>query len=109
MLNHQITTEFNQRKPPQQTVAVVVDMSKAFDNVNIHTLMYKLTQTDIPTTVTKIPPNYINGRQAWSTHFSTMRIKRMLIKIGVPQGGARSLNCLTFTLQIPLYRQNIHC
>ena len=41
-------------------------MSKAFDTVNIHTLDHKLTQIDIPSTVTKFLANYIKGRQAYT-------------------------------------------
>ena len=35
---HQITKGFNTPKPPQRAVAVTLDMSKAFDTVNIHKL-----------------------------------------------------------------------
>ena len=35
-------------KPPQCTVAVALDMSKALDTVNIHKLIHKLTLTNIP-------------------------------------------------------------
>ena len=57
---HQITTSFNNPRPPQRTVAVTLDMSKAFDTVNIH----KLTLANIPNIIIKFKANYIKGRQA---------------------------------------------
>ena len=43
---------FNQMDPPAQTIAVTLDMSKAYDTINIHTLIRKLLQTNIPGTYT---------------------------------------------------------
>ena len=37
-INNTIPSGFNQRIPPARTIAVALDMSKAFDTVNIHTL-----------------------------------------------------------------------
>ena len=54
---HQITKGFNNPRPPQRTVAVALDMSKAFDTVNIH----KLTLTNIPNIIIKFIANYIKG------------------------------------------------
>ena len=45
-INNIITTGFNQNKPPERTLTVALDMSKAFDKVNIHTLTHKLHQTN---------------------------------------------------------------
>ena len=36
--------------PPARTITVALDMSKAFDTINIHTLIRKLLQTKIPDT-----------------------------------------------------------
>ena len=51
-LFHQITKGFNNPRPPQRTVAVALDISKAFDTVNKH--KHKCTQTH-----TKIHSNII--------------------------------------------------
>ena len=63
--------------PPAQTITVVLDMSKNFDTINIHTLIGTLPQTRIPGTII---PNYIKGRRACTTyrnhtnvHFSRWR------------------------------------
>ena len=47
-INNTIASGFNQRIPPARTIAVALDMSKAFDTVNIHTLTKKLLDTQIP-------------------------------------------------------------
>ena len=57
----------NQMAPPVWTITVVLDMSKAFDTINIHTLIWKLLQTNIPGTIIKFIANYINGRKAYTT------------------------------------------
>ena len=46
---HQITKSFNISRPLPSTVAVALDMSKAFDTINIH----KLTLTNIPNIIIK--------------------------------------------------------
>ena len=43
-------------------------MSKAFDTINIHTLIRKLLQTNIPGTIIKLIANYIKGRKAYTTY-----------------------------------------
>ena len=54
--------------PPARTITVALDMSKAFDTINIHTLIRKLLQTMIPGTIIKFIANYIKGRKvfAWT-------------------------------------------
>ena len=60
-------------------------MSKAFDTINIHTLIRKLLQTNIPGTLIKFISNYINGRKAYTTYRNYTSRQRQF-KIGVPQG-----------------------
>jgi hypothetical protein len=64
-------------------------MSKAFDTVNLHTLIKKLLTTSIPPTFIKFISNYIKGRKAF-TCFNHSSSKQKLIKTGVPQGGVLS-------------------
>ena len=45
-------------------------MSKAFDTINIHTLIRKLLQTNIPDTIIKFIANYIKGRKAHTTYIN---------------------------------------
>ena len=75
--------------PPVRTIHVAHDMSKAFDTINIHTLIRKLLQTNIPGTIIKFIVNYIKGREAYTTYRNHTPRQRQF-KTGVPQGGVPS-------------------
>ena len=60
-------------------------MSKAFDSINIHTLIRKLLQTNIPGTIIKFIANYIMGHKAYTTYINHTSKQRQF-KTGVPQG-----------------------
>ena len=66
-----------------------LDMSNAFDKINIHTLIRKLLQTNIPGTIMKYIANYINRRKAYTIYRNHTSIQRQF-KTGVPQGGVLS-------------------
>ena len=83
--------------PPARTITVALDMSKAFDTINIHTLIRKLLQTNIPGTIIKFIANYIKGRKAYTT-YRNHTSKQRQFKTGVPQG--------TFTPQT--YHHPVH-
>ena len=63
-LNNIVAKGFNQMAPPARTITVALDMSKAFDTVNTHTLIGKLLQTSTPGTILKFVANYIKGSKA---------------------------------------------
>ena len=75
--------------PPARTITVSLDMSKAFDTINIHILLRKLLQTNIPGTIIKFIENYSKGRQACTTYINHTPIQSQF-KTGVPQGGVLS-------------------
>ena len=78
---------FNQMAPPTRTITVARDMSKAFDTINIHTLIRKLLQNNIPGTIIKFIANYINkGRKAYTT-YRNHTSSQCQFKTGVPQSG----------------------
>ena len=72
--------------PPTRTITVALDMSKDFDTINIHTLIRKLLQTNIPGTIIKFIANYIKGRKAYTT-YRNHTSKQRQFKTGIPQGG----------------------
>ena len=72
--------------PPARTITVVLDMSKAFDTINIHTRIRKLLQTKIQDTITKFIANYIKERNAYTSYRNHTSSQRQF-KTGVPQGG----------------------
>ena len=67
-VNNTIAKGFNQMAPPAITVAITValNMSKAFDTINIHTFIRKLLQTNIAGTIIKFIANYIKERKAYT-------------------------------------------
>ena len=88
-LNNTVAKGFNQMAPPARTITVAHDMSKAFDTINIHTLIRKLLQTNIPDTIIKFIANYIKGRKAYTTYINHTSKQRQF-KTGVLQGGVLS-------------------
>ena len=64
-LNNTGVKGFNQMAPPARTITVALDMDKAFDTINIHTLIRKLLQTNIPDTI--ISSSQTTSRDAKST------------------------------------------
>ena len=75
--------------PPARTIPVALDMSKAFDTINIHTLIRKMLQTNIPDTIIKLIENHIKGRKTYTTYRNHTSSQRQF-KNGVPQGGVIS-------------------
>ena len=104
-LNNTVAKGFNQMAPPARTITVALDMSKAFDTINIHTLIRKLLQTNIPGTIIKFIANYIKGRKAYTT-YRNHTSKQRQFKTGVPQGGVLSPHYSTFTPQT--YHHPVH-
>ena len=83
-LNNTVAKGFNQMAPPARTITVALDMSKAFDTINIHTLIRKLLQTNIPDTIVNFIANYIKGREAYTTYINHTS-RQHQFKTGVPQ------------------------
>ena len=50
-LNNTVAKGFNHMTLPERTITVTLGMSKAFDTINIHTLLRRLLQTNIPGTI----------------------------------------------------------
>ena len=86
-LNNTIAKGFNQIAPPARTITVALDMSKAFDTINIHTQIRKLPWTKLPGTVIKFIANYIKGCKAYTTYiphtFSQRQFKTVISQGGV--------------------------
>ena len=82
-------------------------MSKAFDTINIHTLIRKLQQTNIPGTIIKLIANYIKGRKAYTT-YRNHTSSQCQFKTGVPYGDVLSPTLFNiYTACIPPPRTRI--
>src|SRR2546425_768518 len=97
-LTNQITQGFNKKQPPLRTIVVSLDLSKAFDTVNIHSLINKLHQTTVSNTIIKFLANYIKGRKCF-TQYQTSKSNPQQFKIGVPQAGG-SISCFPQSVHI---------
>ena len=88
-VNHTIAKGFNQMAPPARTITVAVDMSQVFDSINIHTLIRKLIQTNIPGTIIKFIAQLHQGRQSlhniYKLHIqTTLMMEPMITRIMEP-------------------------
>ena len=83
--------------PLARAITVAIDMSKACDTINIHTLIRKLLQTNIPGTIIKLIANYIKGRKAYTTYRNHTSIQRQF-KAVVPVASSHP-HYSTYTLQ----------
>ena len=85
----QLTTDiamgFNQRKPPDRTVCVAVDLSAAFDTVCHNNLLSKINRSQLPPAAVLLLSNYLRGRQA-KTCFRGVKSTFSKVNTGVPQG-----------------------
>ena len=107
ILNNTVAKGFNEMAPHARTITVPLDMSKAFDTINIHTLIRKLLQTNILGTISKLIANYIKGRKANATYRNHTSSQRQF-KTDVPQGGVLSPTLfLTFTPQTYHHQVNL--
>ena len=88
ILNNAVAKGFNQIAPPARTITVALDMSKAFNTINKHTLIRKLLQTNIPGPIIKLIANYMKGRKSYTTYRN--HTSRRQFKTGIPQGGILS-------------------
>ena len=86
---------------PARTFTVALDMSRDFDTINIHTLIRKLLQTNIPGTIIMIITNNIKGRKAYTTYRSHTSSQHQF-KTGVQQVGVLSPTLFNiYTADIP--------
>ena len=104
-LNTLNNTVANGVQPNGSPCTVGLDMSKAFDSINIHTLIRKLLQTSIPGTIIKFIANYIKGHEAYTT-YRNKPPDNVNLKLTFHKVASFHPHYLTFTLQT--YNHPVH-
>ena len=61
-ISHPIAAGFNHPKPPLRTIVTSLDLTKAFNTVNLTTLKIKRFSSSLSSTITKFLCNYLHGR-----------------------------------------------
>ena len=91
-LTHQVIAGFNQPRPPLRTVAVSIDLSKAFDTVNHNSLLTSILHSPLHNNTVRWLSSYLRGRLVRCRYNNTLSPHRHL-HTGVPQG-----SCISPTL-----------
>ena len=77
-------------------------MRKAFDTINIHTLIRKLLRTNIPGTIIKFIANYIKGRKAYTTqHIEITHPNNVNLKLAIHKVASFHQHYLSYTSDLP--------
>ena len=103
-VNTTVAKGFNQLAPTPQKITVALDVSEAFDTINIHTLIRKLLQTNMPGTIINFIVNYIKGRKAYITYINHTS-SQCQFKTGISHGGVLLPTLFNiYTADIPPFR-----
>ena len=86
---------FIQRKPPDRTVCVAVDLSAAFDTVCHNKLLSNINRSPLPPATSRWLSSYLRGRQA-KTCFRGVKSASRKVHTGVSQGSKLSPSLFSF-------------
>ena len=84
-----VTKGLNQQKPVERTVAVAIDLSRAFDTVNHEILLKDILDLNLNGRIKRFLKSYLSGRQTYVEYKGVKSKCRKMIQ-GVPQGGVLS-------------------
>ena len=86
---------FNQRKPPDRTVCMAIDLSAAFDTVCYNNLLSKINRYQLHPATARWLACYLRGRQA-KTCFIGVKSTSRKVKTVVTQGSKLSPSLFSF-------------
>ncbi len=86
---------FNRKNPPDRTIVVALDLTKAFDSIPHTKLIDKVSNTSLPSSVTRWLSNYVRGRKS-RVNFRSQLSTARTIHTGVPQGSVISPTLFNF-------------
>ena len=95
--NVDVTNGFNKKRPPNRTILVQLDLSKAFDMVNHDKLLSDINNTTLPGATKRWLSTYLRGRQS-KVSFRDTTSKFRNVRTGVPQGAVTSPLLFSFYL-----------
>ena len=96
--NDQVANGFNKNRPPDRTVLLQIDLSKAFDMVSHDKLLQDLGQSALPEFLKRWFCCYLKGRQS-KVNFRNVTSKCRNVRAGVPQGAVTSPVLFNFYLR----------
>ena len=97
--NQRVADGFNKKKPPDRTVLLQIDLSKAFDMVSHEKLLKDLNRTTLPDPIKRWLNCYLHGRQS-RVHFRNETSKARNVRSGVPQGAVTSPLLFNFYISL---------
>ena len=95
--NKAVAASFNKKKPPDRTVLLQIDLSKAFDMVSHEKLLKDLDGTTLPEANKRWFSCYLHGRQS-RVNFRNTTSSARNVRTGVPQGAVTSPVLFNFYL-----------
>ena len=96
--NEQVASGFCKKRPPDRTVLLQIDLSKAFDMVSHDKLLKDLGQSNMPEFLKRWFCCYLKGRQS-RVNFRNTTSKSRNVRAGVPQGAVTSPILFNFYLR----------
>ena len=96
-INQDINAGFNKNRPPDRTVLVQLDLSKAFNMVSHDKLIKDLNETSLPPNIKRWMNTYLRGRTS-RVQFRNKTSTSRNVRVGVPQGAVSSPLLFSFYL-----------
>ena len=104
-LVQQIARGFNENRPPARTVTMSIDLSRAFDMVNLIKLISALIDSQLRHNTLRWLSAYLSGRMAYC-RYNDVTSPQLHTRTGVPQGSC--ISPVLFNFFVSSYPQGEH-